>query len=493
MLESIQTGVWAQAEEPDRTGIYREIFEHATDGVAILDANGCYVEQNAAHAALTGYTLAELRGRTPAIHLGEEAFARIASELMLTGHYQGEHQSRAKDGTMRTLELSAFAVRDATGAIRYFVGAKRDVTLRKLGEAALQRRYEQLRAIYRMTVAVTRATALPDIYEDALACLESAIGADRTSILLLDPDGVMRFKAWHGLSAAYREAVEGHTPWSPADPNPQPITIADVATAAELSAVRAVIEGEGIRALAFVPLVFQERLLGKFMLYFNTPHLFSVEELQVAETVASQIAFSIVRQRSEEELKAANAAKSAFLATTSHELRTPLNAILGYAELLNLGVNGGLNPAQASHIERIRASAGHLIHVIEEILTFSRAEAGKEEVNIATLELEPFLAETASMVEPIARQKNLRLSLGAAEPLGTMQTDVRKLRQILLNLLSNAIKFTEEGQVQLEAVRQDGHVRFVVADTGPGIAPEHHRRIFEPFWQIEQGATRRAG
>ena len=358
--------------------------------------------------------------------------------------------------------------------------------------SALLTKYEQLHAIYCMTVAVSRATELTDIYEQALTCLESAVAANRTSILLFDADGVMRFKAWHGLSPMYREAVEGHSPWPANAKNPQPVTIPDLRSA-DLGNLQPVINREGIAALAFIPLVFQEKLLGKFMLYFNEPHDFTDEELQIAQTIANQIAFSIVRQKSEDDLKQANAAKSAFLATMSHELRTPLNAILGYSDLLNLGVNGGLNAAQSGHVDRIRASACHLINVIDEILTFARAEAGKEKLDVSSMDLVSLIAETASMIEPIANEKALAVNVNLRGSLGVIRTDVRKLRQILLNLLSNAVKFTDRGSISLEVEREKGQVRFTIVDTGPGIAPDQQTRIFEPFWQAETGSTRRAG
>ena len=473
--------------------LYRQIFENSPDGIAIIDPAGYYLEQNAAHHALTGYSAAELVGRTPAIHLGEATFREIAQELVRTGHYYGEHESRNRDGSIRAIDLSAFAVYDEHGNVECYIGRKRDITERKRAETALQHRYDELEAIYRMTAAVSRANDLAEIYEEALTSLESALGCQRSSVLLFDHEGVMRFRAWHNLSAGYRHAVEGHSPWAPTDPAPQSIGVDDVQRAADLIDFLPVLEAEGIRALAFIPLVSRQRLLGKFMLYFDRPHAFRTDELQLARTIANQIAFSIERQRGADELKRAHAAKSAFLATMSHELRTPLNAILGYSDLLNLGVSGELNPAQRAHIQRIDVSARHLLDVIEDILTFSRAEARREEVHIENLDLASFIAETVAMVEPLARQKHLALRVVAEQKYPAVRNDPRKLRQILLNLLSNAVKFTEHGEVVLEVQLTPDRLRFVIADTGPGISPEHRELIFEPFWQVHQGETRRVG
>jgi PAS domain S-box-containing protein len=476
-----------------KLSLYRQIFENSPDGIAVIDPSGAYLEQNAAHAILIGYSDAELVGRTPAIHLGQETFVQIAQALVRTGHYHGEHQSRARDGTIRTIDLSAFGVYDDQCHLLGYVGRKRDITEHKRSQAVLLRRYAQVQSICRMAAAVTRATALPEICEEALACLEASLGCDRAAVLLYDPDGVMRFKACHNLSDEYRAAVEGHSPWHANEQNPQAFGIDDVGLATDLGDYQAVIQNEGITALAFVPLVSQQRLLGKFMLYYDNAHTFTFDELQVAQTIANQIAFTIERQLGEDELKRANAAKSRFLATMSHELRTPLNAILGYTDLLTMGVSGQLSPLQSTHMQRIESSARHLLNVIEDILTFSRAEAQPDEVHAETIDIDALVTESIAMIEAIARHKKLEITAHVPAGLQAVQSDARKLRQIMLNLLSNAVKFTDQGSVALLVVQDGNCTQFAVRDTGPGIAAEHLGRIYEPFWQAEQGATRRAG
>jgi PAS domain S-box-containing protein len=282
--------------------LYRAIFVNATEAISIIDTRGQYLEQNAAHQALLGYSDEELRGQTPAIHFGEAEFASIVAELAQTGVCHRECVGRAKTGRAITVELSAFAVPDADGAPVCYVGVNRDITGEKHGAEELRQKFDELQAIYRMSNVVSRAGALEEIYEVALDELERTVHADRSSVLLYDDARVMRFRAWRKLSDAYRRAVEGHSPWSPDDPNPQPVLVSDVGKDPHLAELMPVLEREGIGSVGFIPLVSGGRLLGKFMIYFNRPHTVSEPELQIAQTIASHIAFAIERKSADSAL-----------------------------------------------------------------------------------------------------------------------------------------------------------------------------------------------
>jgi PAS domain S-box-containing protein len=283
--------------------LYRAIFANSTEAIAIVDANGFYLEQNAAHAALLGYSDDELRGKTPTIHLGDDQFAAIVNDLVETGKSRRECTSRGKDGRIRTIELSSFAVRDADGAPVCFVGIKRDVTEERRAGAELRQKFDELQAVFRMTDAVTHAVAIEEIYDAALDELQRTVHANRASILLYDDDRVMRFKAWRGLSEQYRRSVEGHSPWSPDDPDPQAVLVSDVHEDPSLTSLRPVLDAEGIRALGFIPLVAGGRLYGKFMIYFDAPHVVPPAVLRLARSIADHIAFAIARTRSDAELR----------------------------------------------------------------------------------------------------------------------------------------------------------------------------------------------
>lgn len=278
---------------------YREIFRFSHDGIAIIDLDGRYLEQNEAHRRLIGYDDDELRRVTPAIHLGDEQFQHIVDELRTHGMYCGEAISRTKAGKPLLLEISAATIRDEAGNAVAYVGIKRDISDRSRNEAELKRRYEELQAVYRLTEMATEATAIEDVYKAALDAIQMALGAQRASILLFDPDGIIRFKAWVGLSDEYRAAVEGHSLWSANHPTPQPIIMDDVERVTDLGPLRATILKEGIRSLAFFPLTVQGRLLGKLMVSFNGHHTFSPYETQLAQSIANHIAISLVRKQDE--------------------------------------------------------------------------------------------------------------------------------------------------------------------------------------------------
>jgi signal transduction histidine kinase len=177
----------------------------------------------------------------------------------------------------------------------------------------------------------------------------------------------------------------------------------------------------------------------------------------------------------------------------SHELRTPLAAIIGYGELLADGITGPVNDEQKKQLTRIRWSANHLLEIIDEILTLARMEAGKERVDIVDVDVPQLLESVAAMAEPLASEKGLSFALDVEPPELTIRTDPMKLRQVLLNLISNAVKYTSTGSVSVESRAVDGEVSFLVHDTGVGVSEEHLEQIFEPFWQVEQTTTRRAG
>ena len=187
------------------------------------------------------------------------------------------------------------------------------------------------------------------------------------------------------------------------------------------------------------------------------------------------------------EADVANRTKTEFLAAMSHELRTPLNAIAGYVQLLMLGVRGPLTEEQTVDLARIQRSQQHLLSLINDILNFSRLEAGAVTYEIESVPLGTVLEAATSMISLQAAAKQITLTLEPCPPTMRALADDSKLEQILLNLLSNAVKFTQRGgHVSVRCEAADDHVLTRVQDDGPGIPADRLADIFEPFVQLDR-------
>ena len=190
---------------------------------------------------------------------------------------------------------------------------------------------------------------------------------------------------------------------------------------------------------------------------------------------------------------AANRAKSEFLANMSHELRTPLNGILGYAQILQKEKT--LNERQVAGLNVIRQSGEHLLTLINDILDFSKIEVGKLQLSADTIPLAQFLRGMSDIVGVKAEQKGLDFIVDIAPDVPAwIQTDEKRLRQVLLNLLSNAVKFTHCGYVKLQVcLTPAARLRFAVQDSGIGIGSDQVEIIFQPFEQVGDAQRRLGG
>jgi PAS domain S-box-containing protein len=209
------------------------------------------------------------------------------------------------------------------------------------------------------------------------------------------------------------------------------------------------------------------------------------------------------RKRYEQELhqarksaEVANAAKSAFLAHMSHEIRTPLNAVLGLAQVLE---KGHLTPDQRDLIAQIGTAGRSLLGILNDILDLSKIEAGQIQLEVRPFALAPLLTQIEGLLEPMARDKGLRLSVtGPPAAADALLGDPLRLEQVLVNLIGNAIKFTNQGEIRVRIESQEEaaagvKLRFAVSDTGIGIAPETLTSLFTPFTQADGSITRRYG
>lgn len=199
--------------------------------------------------------------------------------------------------------------------------------------------------------------------------------------------------------------------------------------------------------------------------------------------------------------EAADRIKSAFLATMSHELRTPLNSIIGFTGIVLQGLAGPLNEEQGKQLGMVRASARHLLALVNDVLDISKIEAGQLEVAREAFDVCQSIDKVIAIVTPQAESKGLSIRVATAPDLGNAVSDARRFEQILLNLISNAIKFTDSGEVAVAAERIDyvdmageseaqPAVRIRVTDTGIGMKAEDLPGLFQPFRQIDSGLSR---
>jgi len=194
------------------------------------------------------------------------------------------------------------------------------------------------------------------------------------------------------------------------------------------------------------------------------------------------------------ELETASQHKSDFLANMSHELRTPLNAIIGFSQVLREEMVGDVNEKQREYLDDILSSGHHLLSLINDVLDLSKVEAGQVELELAPFSLQEALERGVATVRERATRDGVHVTLSSHSDVDVVSGDARRIRQVIFNLLSNAVKFTPPGgTVDVRATRANGEVSVSVADTGPGIAAQDLRTVFEEFRQTEAGIEQGEG
>jgi len=267
----------------------------------------------------------------------------------------------------------------------------------------------------------------------------------------------------------------------------EPLTVEDILNEQGVHATRfrPALKQLHYRSLLAVPLLREGRTMGGLSIFRRTPGSFAPEIVKLLQTFATQSVLAIHNARLFREIEAANRHKSEFLANVSHELRTPLNAIIGFSEVLLEKLFGELNDKQNEYVDDILSSGRHLLSLINDILDLSKIEAGRMELELTRFDLPSALENALTLVRERAARHGLKLESAIDRQLGEITGDERKFKQVLLNLLSNAVKFTPEGgKIRVSASLSDGFVIVSVADSGIGIAPEDHEKIFEEFRQV---------
>lgn len=292
--------------------LFRQVWENSRDGMRLVNADGIILRANNAYCEMMGKTEEEIVGKLYTGVYGEqdqpELFTRFRQRITtrsIVTYY--EKKLRLWDGRELWLELSNSYVENQDRENPYLLSIIRDITPRKTSEEQLLHRLEQIQIIAHLSEAVNSVKNLEEIYDVALHALMKSIKADKSSILLFDNHGVMQFVDSVGLSAEYQSRASGHSPWTPSEKNARPILVSDAENEPSLHELLPTIRMEGIRALGFIPLVYQERLIGKFMVYFKQCHEFTDDEIHLALTIARHVAYAIGQKQSKHALQKSEA------------------------------------------------------------------------------------------------------------------------------------------------------------------------------------------
>ncbi len=444
---------------------FRHIIEQVQDyAIIVLDPDGYVASWNAGAARLKGFPAEEILGRDSSIFYTEEDQevglpARLLQEARETGRSRDEGWRVRKDGSRFWAEVFLSAHRDPAGNLRGYAKITHDLTERRRAESELREREEQFRA----------------------AMEYSAIG-----MALVSPDG-----RWLRVNRALC-GILGYTAGELLEINFQTITYPED-LGRDLGYMRQLIDGE------IANYHMEKRYIHKdgHLVWATLSVSLVRDEDGRAKYFISQIQDVTDRRAAEKRLaheaRAGERAKSEFLAVMSHEVRTPMNGVLGFADLLaNMP---DLPPEARDYAETIVRSGSLLLRILDDILDFSRLEAGRLAIQKKPFSLGEMLREIVLLLTPGARNRGIGLRYEIEPSLPDRYLgDAGRLRQVMLNLAGNAIKFTEVGGVTLGARRgASGSIELFVRDTGCGIPAAQLESIFEPFVQVDSSSSRRHG
>lgn len=520
---------------------YRELVEHANSIILRWNAEGHITFLNEFGLRFFGYSAEEIFGRhvlgtiVPPSESGGRDLRRLMEEICANpgAFEQNTNENMRRNGERVWIAWTNKVVQDAEGNVVEILSIGTDVTARRQAEEQVRRLHEELQryadeleqrvaarteelralslrqhALAEIELAINQPHELRAVLDQIVECVTRLVSASGGASVILWDEAQQRFDlcATTVPQQSAQEAAQrvrprgGATRWILE--HRQPLLVPDIRESP--LAANPMLEDFGLRAFAGFPLLTDGRALGVLFVQSKEPRVFTAEERDFLEAMATRAAAAISKVRTYEELaaakeraEAADRIKSAFLATMSHELRTPLNSIIGFTGILLQKLAGPLNPEQTKQLEMVRSSARHLLALINDVLDISKIEAGQLTVACEPFDLPASIRKVVGLVRPLAEKKGLALHVQLAPELGRIVSDSRRVEQILLNLLNNAIKFTEQGEVKLTAegipgTEADGRpaFRISIADTGIGIKPEDLATLFQPFRQVDTGLTR---
>jgi signal transduction histidine kinase len=387
----------------------------------------------------------------------------------------------------------------------------------------VQQRVQELSAIHETGRRLQELHTPETLAQEIIAVLEQTLSYEYGAVLLVE-EATGRLIPFalsdQGRGPAFAEADKGYvashdvrlgvgiTGWVAR--TGQSVRVGDVRQDPRYHPMR-----DDIRSELCVPLHVGDQVVGVVNVETTRPNAYTEADRRVLETVAAQMAVAIqnarlykqiqhyaaeleqrVAERTKElaqanlQLKELDRLKSMFIASMSHELRTPLNSIIGFTGIMLQGMAGEITGEQRKQLTMVKNSAHHLLALINDIIDVSKIEAGKVELAIEEFDLSALAQEVRDSFTVAAEEKGLKLSLDMPERL-IIESDKRRVKQVLMNLVGNAVKFTDRGEIEIEVAKREGRAEVSVRDTGIGIREEDMGKLFKPFSQIPvEGAPR---
>jgi GAF domain-containing protein/HAMP domain-containing protein len=370
----------------------------------------------------------------------------------------------------------------------------------------LARSVSELQALGEVTRAVNSTLDLEKVLETIVAKAVQLSGTDAGAIYVYSAQRrEYRLRATYGMDEDLVRAVRrqtghlGSTSVRDAVAKREPVQVPDLHDEPP-SPIRDLVLQAGYRAVLIVPLLRPDQVLGALVVRRREPGEFDEATKKLLMTFAEQSVLAIQNARlfSEIEekgrqLELASRHKSQFLANMSHELRTPLNSVLGFTEMIADGLYGPLPDKAKNALVKVQANGKHLLGLINDVLDLSKIEAGQLTLSLDDYSLGQLVGTVVTGTESLARAKGLEMTASVPPALPIGRGDERRLTQVVINLVGNAIKFTDAGSVEIVGRFVDGSFEIDVRDTGPGVAPEDQKKIFDEFQQVDDSSTRKKG